>query len=110
MSIYTEDLNSALQIVKNKNNVNSQQFFNIDLDTHTVSFTIQDGGVKEFGINGCQILDVLEFVKAFIELRAKQFPCRENSMTITKLDEAILWQHKRTSDRIQRNVEGLDIK
>ncbi|MGZ3770083.1 MAG: hypothetical protein ACXVCP_00275 [Bdellovibrio sp.] len=39
------------------------------------------------------------------QLNAK-FPCRENAMTITKLDEALLWQDKRTKDRQSRNVEG----
>ncbi len=27
-------------------------------------------------------------------------------MTITKLDEALMWQDKRTNDRIKRQVEG----
>lgn len=27
-------------------------------------------------------------------------------MTITKLDEAIMWQNKRTTDRLKRGVEG----
>ena len=32
--------------------------------------------------------------------------CRENSITITKIEEAIMYQEKRTRDRLTRNVEG----
>ena len=39
------------------------------------------------------------------KLEAK-FPCRENSIAITKLEEALMWLHKRTEDRIKRGVEG----
>jgi hypothetical protein len=38
-----------------------------------------------------------------------KFPCRENAIAITKLDEALLWLNKRTSDRVKRNVEGKQI-
>ncbi len=104
ISPYTEDLINAIPLIPEE----KQKFISVNSDTHTVSFTIQDGGVKDFGLNGCQITDVLEFVKNFIEIRAKQFPCRENSMTITKLDEALMWQNKRTQDRVKRAVEGQD--
>lgn len=35
-----------------------------------------------------------------------KFPCRENALAITKLDEALLWLEKRTRDREARGVEG----
>ena len=41
-----------------------------------------------------------------IEELNKKFPCRENAVTITKLDEALMWQEKRTKDREARKVEG----
>jgi hypothetical protein len=34
------------------------------------------------------------------------FPCRENALTITKIEEAIHWQNARTKDRLSRKVEG----
>lgn len=71
-----------------------------------VTFVIQSGPVKEFGINGCQIDDVITWVKDRIEGFNKDFPCRENSMIITKLDEALLWSLKRKQDREKRSVEG----
>ena len=72
----------------------------------SVEFTIQSGPVKEFGVNGCQIDDVIAWAKAKIEGFNSAFPCRENSMVITKLDEALLWLHKRKADREKRSVEG----
>ena len=35
-----------------------------------------------------------------------EFSCRENSIAITKLEEALLWLGKRTADREGRGVEG----
>lgn len=35
-----------------------------------------------------------------------KFRCRENSIAITKLEEALLWLNKRTADREARQVEG----
>ena len=72
----------------------------------SVTFTIQSGPVKEFGVNGCQIDDVIAWAKEKIEEFQKAFPCRENAMVITKLDEALLWLHKRKLDREARQVEG----
>ena len=76
--------------------------------TYSVKFTIQSGPIKEFGVNGCQIDDVIEWAKTKIEEFNKAFPCRENSLIITKLDEALLWSMKRKLDRDKRNVEGLN--
>ncbi|MHC5227563.1 hypothetical protein ACYSNW_04700 [Enterococcus sp. LJL99] len=66
----------------------------------------QEGTVKDAGVNGAQIVDVLQVAKERLESLNLHFPCRENAMTITKLDEAIMWQNKRTTDREARGVEG----
>lgn len=76
----------------------------------SVKFTIQSGPIKEVGVNGCQIDDVIQWVKQTIEGFNQQFPCRENSMVITKLDEALLWSAKRKTDREKRSVEGTSQK
>jgi len=72
----------------------------------TVSFQIQSGPVKEFGVNGCQIDDVIAWAKEKIEGFNKAFPCRENALIVTKLDEPLLCSMKRKLDREKRNVEG----
>lgn len=72
----------------------------------TVTFTIQSGPIREHGVNGCQIDDVVAWAKEKIEGFNAAFPCRENSLVITKLDEALLWLMKRRLDREKRQVEG----
>lgn len=38
-------------------------------------------------------------------LQAK-FPCRENAIAITKIEEALMWLNRRTANRKARGVEG----
>ena len=71
-----------------------------------VKFTIQSDPIGEVGINGVQALDVLEYTKCLFQSLNDAFPCRENALTITKIEEAIHWQEARTKDRLKRSVEG----
>jgi hypothetical protein len=67
----------------------------------------QNGGLKEVGANGITdqalIAVVLDRMRSFND---GQFRCRENSMIITKLEEAMMWMEKRGNDRARRGVEG----
>ncbi len=74
----------------------------------SVKFTIQSGPINEFGVNGCQIDDVIAWAREKIEGFQKAFPCRENAIVATKLDEALLWLMKRKMDREKRQVEGFN--
>lgn len=38
-----------------------------------------------------------------LNLSQSKFPCRENAIVITKLEESLMWLNKRTSDRQKRN-------
>ena len=78
----------------------------IVVDDRQVTFTIQDGPIGEVGVNGIQVTDMLGFVKEVYKSLNSAFPCRENSITITKIEEAIHWQDARTKDRESRGVEG----
>jgi hypothetical protein len=71
-----------------------------------VSFSIQSDPIGEVGVNGCQAVDMLEYVKCLFESLNDAFPCRENALTITKIEEALHWQEHRTKDRQKRLVEG----
>ena len=85
-----------------------QPYIIINHNINSIGFIIQNGPIKEVGINGCQVQTIIAAAKTIIEGLNKNFPCRENAMVITKLDEALLWSLKRTMDREQRNVEGLN--
>jgi len=88
--------------------IRPNNFIYIRHDVNSLSFTIQNGPIKEAGVNGCQVNEIIEAAKIIIEGLNQKFPCRENSMAITKLDECLMWLEKRTKDREARGVEGLN--
>lgn len=76
-----------------------------------IHITWQDGplgrGEDRVEPNGAFVETVIAAAKQRIEYyNETQFRCRENSMAITKLDEALHWLHHRTANRENRNVEG----
>ena len=86
----------------------NNEYVHVSSKTSEIIIKIQDGPIREVGENGAQI-DVLgevwlEIIKGFNAV----FPCRENSITITKIEEALLWQMKRTMNREKRGVEGFN--
>lgn len=71
----------------------------------------QKGPVKENGVNGCCNVDLIAIVLDFLyNVNQGDFKCRENSIAITKLEEAMMWLNKRTADRKARGVEGTSQK
>ena len=89
--------------------IRPSNFIYIRQDKNSIAFTLQNGPVKEVGVNGCQVVTVIETAKLILEGLNKNFPCRENSIAITKLDEAVMWLKKRKADRENRGVEGLNL-
>ena len=78
----------------------------VSVTRNVIAFAIQDGPVGDAGVNGIQVTDMLNCIKEVYKSLNNAFPCRENSLTITKIEEAIHWQDARTKDRENRNVEG----
>ena len=74
-----------------------------------IEVDIQDGPIKEAGVNGVQIDNVIEWCRDWIDERNKAFPCRENALVITKLDEALHWSAARKANREKRGVEGKNV-
>jgi hypothetical protein len=67
----------------------------------------QMGPIKENGVNGVHQEDLIAICIHRLEhLNQDRFRCRENSIAITKLEEAMMWLRKRTLDREDRGVEG----
>ena len=50
--------------------------------------------------------EVLTMLIDRIKYLQEKFPCRENAIVITKLEESLMWLEKRTADRKLRGVEG----
>ena len=63
--------------------------------------TLTDGTTNEEVI--AILIDRITYLNSII-------PCRENSLAITKLEEAKHWLMARTFDRVKRDVEGTDKK
>jgi hypothetical protein len=81
-----------------------KQFMKVE--GNKLTFEIQDGPIKEVGVIGCQVTDALEYFNEVYKSLNAAFACRENALTITKIEEALHWQDARTKDRIRRSVEG----
>ena len=57
--------------------------------------------------NGAFVEDVILAAIGRLEYyNSTKFRCRENSLAITKLEEALHWMDHRTADRGRRGVEG----
>lgn len=78
-----------------------------DRSISEVEIEFQNGALQETGCNGITdqalLAVVLDRLRGF---QSGQFSCRENSIAITKLEEALLWMGKRANDRAMRGVEG----
>jgi hypothetical protein len=70
------------------------------------SIQFQHGPVGENGVNGIQNEDVLKLLAMRLRALNAAFPCRENSIAITKIEEATLWLEHRTAVRVEQGVEG----
>lgn len=71
----------------------------------TVDF--QEGPIGEVGVNGVSNEALL--IMALTRLQSFQnspYSSRDNSVAITKIEEALMWLGKRTADREARGVEG----
>lgn len=78
------------------------------MEEQNFNIKFQDGTIPKNGRNGLQLEEVLEQVLERLQSYNKTVPCRENSLAITKIEEAIMWLNKRTADRKARGVEGTD--
>lgn len=86
--------------------IKNGQFITIDTEQNSITFKLQNGPIKEVGVNGCQVDQIIRSATDIIRHFNSVFPCRENSLAITKLEEALHWLDARTRNRVARDVEG----
>lgn len=70
----------------------------------------QTGGTATTEKNGVFIEDLLIIAYAKLKEYNDQLPCRENSIALTKIEEAVLWLAKRKLEREFRGVYGTEQK
>lgn len=67
----------------------------------------QEGPISEVGVNGITqevlLAIVIDRLRSF---QSGPYSCRENAIALTKCEEALLWLHGRTQERMSRGVEG----
>ena len=75
-------------------------------DKQSLSFTFQNGPIKEVGVNGCQVDTLIAGAVAILRSFNDSLPCRENDIALARLEEAYMWLKARKADRENRDVEG----
>ena len=63
--------------------------------------TVNDGTTNE---------EVLEMLINRLNYLQTKFPCKENAVAITHIQTGLLWLKERTTNRLDRGVEGKQIK
>lgn len=76
--------------------------------TEVSDINFQKGPVIGAGVNGITNEALLAILIHRTKFLNEKFHCRENSIAITKMEEALMWFDKRTADRIERDVEGVN--
>ena len=79
-------------------------------DKNKTVIRFQSGVESEHGRNGIYIEDLIELAIGRLNMYNKELPSRENSLAITKLQEALFWLDARTADREARGVESTNEK
>jgi hypothetical protein len=86
--------------------IRPHNFIYVRHDVNSVSFTMQNGPIKEAGVNGCQVDTLIETAKIMLEGLNKKFPCPENEDALLHLRAALIELHTRKRNREARGVEG----
>lgn len=71
-----------------------------------ITFKIQQGPIKEVGLNGCQVDTIIDTAKKMLVGLDMNFPCIQNKEAIVALDTAIIRLLERKEERERRGVEG----
>lgn len=78
----------------------------ISEDGAMISFTLQQGPIKEIGVNGCQVDTIIEAAMMILQGLDEKSPCPENALAINSLENALIHLEMRKRDRTQRGTEG----
>lgn len=70
---------------------------------------LQNGNFKEFGHNGIFTEHLLIIAKDCLErFNTSKYACRENSIAINSINNALMWLNKRATERVKRGVYGTE--
>lgn len=77
-----------------------------NLDKNRITFQIQNGPIKEAGVNGCQVDTLIEAAFTILKGLNLKVPCQHNVDALDYLDRALVCLETRRHDRLARGVEG----
>lgn len=108
MRIYTSDGGAVyVNAISKKNDCDVEgHIYQLVAGTQQTELSFQLGTVPEAGNNGTTNEAVLSAVLHRLKFLNVKFPCRENALAITKIEEAVMWLDTRTKNRVARGVEG----
>lgn len=78
----------------------------VDDASNSILFKIQNGPIKEVGLNGCQVDEILLIAKEILVGLNLNFPNKHNEAAILHIDNAVTSLALRRIDREKRSVEG----
>ena len=73
---------------------------------NSITFNIQNGPIKEFGENGCQVDTMITAARLMVYKLNKNFPCKENEDCLGYLDAALESLMHRRERREREGNEG----
>lgn len=76
-----------------------------------LEIAFQAGPIGVNGVNGVTseslLVVLIDRMRVF---QSGPYACRQNALALTKMEEALMWMHARTHERMARNVEGTNAK
>lgn len=103
-----------MKVLREGHRYELENFENKDLSGQSIQFIekkpVDGKDTLETVFDGTTNEEVLEVLINRMQHLQDKFPCRENAIVITKLEESLMWLNKRTADRKKRNVEGKHLK
>lgn len=69
----------------------------------------QHGPIQDNGYNGIQNEDALNLILVRLRALNAAFPCRENALAITNIEQGLMWLERRTAIRKEQGVEGKNL-
>jgi len=75
--------------------------------TQDIQFMKKENG--ELVTDGTTNEEILKMMIERMNYLQTKFPCRENAIVITKLEESLMWLNYRTQKRVLQGVEGKDL-
>lgn len=101
--------NEWIDTEEGKQDLDHGHFYDIVAGGQITAIQFQHGPVKEHGVNGATSEALLAIILHRLRILNNEFPCRENSLAITNLEQGLMWLEQRTRNRQKRGVEGLNL-